>query len=69
MKLASGQFQIDQLGTSNLIPLTIAGANGPMLNPALADHNLRVIKNTHGKTSHLSRSDLDALIKYLLSLE
>jgi hypothetical protein len=30
---------------------------------------VRVIKDTHGKTSHLSASDLDALILYLLSLD
>jgi len=28
-----------------------------------------VIKDTHGKTSHLSASDIDALIAYLKSLE
>jgi len=37
------------------------------INPELAANNIRVIKDTHGKTSHLSASDLDALIAYLLS--
>jgi hypothetical protein len=42
---------------------------GGQINPALAANNIRVIKDTHGKTSHLSASDLEALILYLLSLD
>jgi DNA-binding beta-propeller fold protein YncE len=62
---ASGKAQIDQLGTSNLAPLVVNG----QINPALAANNIRVIKDTHGKTSHLSASDFDALVAYLLSLQ
>ena len=40
-----------------------------VLNPALAQNNIQVIKDTHGKTSQLSAADLDALIMYLLSRE
>ncbi|MCA1592159.1 MAG: DUF4214 domain-containing protein [Acidobacteria bacterium] len=39
-----------------------------MINPALAANNIRVIKETHGKTSQLSADDLDALEAYLNSL-
>jgi len=42
---------------------------GGQINPALPGNNIRVIKDTHGKTSHLSASDLEALILYLLSLD
>ncbi len=60
-----GSAQIDRLGTSNLAPLT----SGGQINPALAANHIQVIKETHGKTSHLSASDLDALILYLKSLD
>jgi hypothetical protein len=63
--LADGTFEIDRLGTSNVAPLTIGG----QINPALAANKIQVIKDTHGKTSHLSASDFDALIAYLKSLE
>lgn len=56
---------IDQLGTSNLVPLIVGG----QINPMLAANNIRVIKDTHGKTSHLSASDLEALTLYLRSLD
>jgi DNA-binding beta-propeller fold protein YncE len=59
----NGKPQIDRLGTSNVAPLL---ANG-QINPQLAANNIQVIKDTHGKTSHLSAGDLDALIAYLLS--
>ena len=65
LKLADGTFQIDRLGTSNLAPLIVGGK----INPALATNHIQVIKDTHGKTSHLSASDIDALIAYLKSLE
>ena len=58
-----GKPLIDQLGTSNVAPLIAGG----QINPALAANNIRVIKDTHGKTSHLSGDDLDALVAYLLS--
>jgi hypothetical protein len=35
----------------------------------LATNHIQVIKDTHGKTSHLSATDIDALIDYLRSLE
>ena len=42
---------------------------GNQVNPALAASGVRVIKDTHGKTSHLSAGDIDALILYLKSLQ
>lgn len=60
----NGRAQIDRLGTSNLAPLVVGGA----INPALAANNIRVIKDTHGKTSQLTEADIDALEAYLLSL-
>lgn len=63
--LPDGTSQIDRLGTSNVAPLVTGG----QINPALAANNVRVIKDTHGKTSHLSASELEALILYLKSLQ
>jgi len=63
--LSDGSFEIDRLGTSKVAPLTVGG----QINPALATNHIQVIKDTHGKTSHLSASDLDALIAYLKSLQ
>ena len=60
-----GTSLIDQLGTSDLAPLTVGG----QINPALAANHIQVITETHGKTSHLSASDLDALILYVKSLD
>jgi DNA-binding beta-propeller fold protein YncE len=60
----NGRAQIDRLGTSNLAPLVVGG----QINPQLAASNIRVIKDTHGKTSQLSAEDLDALEAYLKSL-
>ncbi len=60
-----GSAQIDRLGTNNLAPLT----SGGQINPALAANHIQVIKDTHGKTSQLSSSDVDALIAYLKSLQ
>jgi DNA-binding beta-propeller fold protein YncE len=60
-----GSLQIDRLGTNNLAPLIVNG----QINPALAANHIRVIKDTHGMTSQLSAADIDALSKYLLSLE
>jgi hypothetical protein len=60
-----GRLEIDRLGTGNLAPLLVGG----QINPALASNNIAVLKDTHGKTSHLSASDIEALSLYLLSLE
>ena len=60
-----GKPLIDQLGTSNLAPLIAGG----QINPALAANNVQVIKDTHGKTSHLSAADVNALVAYLKSLQ
>jgi DNA-binding beta-propeller fold protein YncE len=60
-----GTKEIDQLGTNNLAPLTIGG----QINPALTANHIQVIKDTHGKTSHLSAADIAALSMYLKSLE
>ncbi|MFL6529999.1 MAG: dockerin type I domain-containing protein, partial [Chthoniobacterales bacterium] len=65
VKKPDGSLEIDQLGTSNVAPLVING----QINPALAAKNIQVIKDTHGKTSHLSASDLDALVAYMKSLD
>jgi hypothetical protein len=62
-----GSKLIDQLGTSNLAPLTVFQNGQQVINPVLAKNHIQVIKDTHGKTSHLSGADLEALIKYLLS--
>jgi len=64
-KNPDGTLQIDQLGTNNLLPLTVNG----QVNPDLAASHIQVIKDTHGKTSHLSATDLDALIAYVKSLD
>ncbi|HVG29386.1 MAG TPA: beta-propeller fold lactonase family protein [Pyrinomonadaceae bacterium] len=61
---ANGKPLIDRLGTSNVLPLVVGG----QINPALEANNVRVIKDTHGRTSHLSRADFDALVMYLRSL-
>ena len=60
-----GTKEIDQLGTDNVVPFTING----QINPALVANNIQVIKDTHGKASQLSATDLDALIAYLKSLD
>ena len=60
-----GKPLIDQLGTSNLAPLLAGG----QINPALAASRIQVIKDTHGKTSHLTAADANALIMYLKSLQ
>lgn len=63
--LADGSLQIDRLGTNNVAPLVVNG----QINPTLAQNHIQVIRDTHGKTSHLSASDIDALARYLMSLE
>src|SRR5688500_1792191 len=65
-----GRLEVDRLGTSNLAPLvTVASDGRRQINPALAANNIRVIKDTHGKTSHLSAADIEALEAYLKSLQ
>lgn len=61
----NGKPQIDRLGTSNVAPLVVGG----QINPSLQANNIAVLKDTHGKTSHLSANDLEALILYLRSLQ
>jgi hypothetical protein len=65
IKNPDGTLQIDQLGTNNVIPLTV----NSQINPALASSHVQVLKDTHGKTSSLSASDIDALIAYVKSLD
>jgi DNA-binding beta-propeller fold protein YncE/cytochrome c553 len=60
----NGRAQIDRLGTSNLAPLV----SGGQINPQLAASGVRIIKDTHGKTSQLSAEEIDALEAYLDSL-
>jgi hypothetical protein len=60
-----GRLTVDRLGSDNLAPLV----SGGQINPALAAAHIQVIRDTHGKTSHLSASDIDALTMYLLSLQ
>jgi len=50
---------IDRLGSDNLAQLIVGG----QINPALAANNVRVIKDTHGKTSQLTADDLEAYLK------
>lgn len=64
-----GTLQIDQIGTGNLAPLVIVSNGVRQINPALAANNIAVILDTHGKTSQLPASDIDALELYLRSLE
>jgi DNA-binding beta-propeller fold protein YncE len=60
-----GRLEIDQLGTSNVAPLIVGG----QINPLLASRGIRVIADTHGKTSHLTATDIEALSMYLKSLQ
>src|SRR3954447_474501 len=64
-----GRLQIDRLGTSNLTPLVVTTNGVRAINPGLAQANIAVIKDTHGRTSHLSASDIAALTAYLKSLQ
>jgi DNA-binding beta-propeller fold protein YncE len=60
-----GRLEIDRLGTSNVAPLVVGGR----INPTLAANNIRVIPDTHGKTSQLSAAQVEALSMYLKSLQ
>jgi DNA-binding beta-propeller fold protein YncE len=64
-----GRLELDRLGTSNLAPLVVTVNGQRQINPALATNNIRVIKDTHGKTSQLSARDIEALAAYLRSLQ
>jgi hypothetical protein len=64
-----GRLQLDRLGTDNLAPLVTVVAGQQQINPALASNHIAVLKDTHGKTSHLSAMDLDAIELYLRSLQ
>jgi hypothetical protein len=64
-----GRLEVDRLGTAKLAPLVTVVDGRRQINPALATQNVRVIKDTHGKTSHLSAADLEALEAYLRSLQ
>jgi hypothetical protein len=64
-----GRLLIDRLGTNNVAPLIIVDNLGVRaINPALAP-KIAVIKDTHGKTSHLTEADIDAIEAYLRSLQ
>jgi hypothetical protein len=60
-----GRLLVDRLGSDNLAPLIVGGA----INPALATNHIAVIRDTHGKTSQLSASDIEAIGMYLKSLQ
>lgn len=65
-----GRLEVDKIGTSNVVPLLITNASGGReINPALAQANVQLLRDTHGKTSHLTEADLNALIRYLVSLQ
>jgi DNA-binding beta-propeller fold protein YncE/mono/diheme cytochrome c family protein len=60
-----GRLLIDRLGTNNVAPLVVGG----QLNPVLAANNIAVLRDTHGKTSHLNVADIEAIATYLRSLQ
>jgi len=64
-----GRLQVDRLGSNNLAPLIVVNGGARQINPALAANNIAVIKDTHGKTSQLTAADVEALSKYLMSLQ
>ena len=64
-----GRLQIDRLGSDNLAPLIVVNGDVRQINPALGANNIAVIKDTHGKTSHLTKDDVEALSMYLKSLQ
>jgi DNA-binding beta-propeller fold protein YncE len=64
-----GRLLVDQVGTGNLATIVVINNGQRQINPALAVSHVQVIKDTHGKTSQLSQSDLDALIAYVASLQ
>jgi DNA-binding beta-propeller fold protein YncE len=64
-----GRLLVDRLGSDNLAPLIVVNGGVRQINPVLAANNIAVIKDTHGKTSQLTSTDLDALALYLNSLQ
>jgi hypothetical protein len=50
-------------------PLIVVTNGTRQINPALAANGIQVIKDTHGKTSHLSAADFNDLCMYLKSLQ
>ncbi len=65
-----GRLLLDRLGTANLAPLVVVDAAGSRsINPELRAQGVEVIGDTHGKTSHLSAEDIEALSLYLSSLQ
>jgi hypothetical protein len=50
-------------------PLIVMANGQRQINPALASNNVKVIEDSHGKTSHLSAQDIEALSAYLRSLQ
>ena len=64
-----GRLVIDRLGSDNLAPLIVVNGGARAINPVLAANNIAVLKDTHGKTSHLSAADIAALSAYLMSLQ
>lgn len=64
-----GKLEVDRLGTANVAPLVTTVNGQRVINPALAQNGIRVIKDTHGKTSQLTAADLEALEMYLKSLQ
>jgi DNA-binding beta-propeller fold protein YncE len=64
-----GKLEVDRLGTGNVAPLVTIVNGKRVINPALAQNGIRVIKDTHGKTSQLTAADLEALEMYLKSLQ
>lgn len=64
-----GRLEVDRLGTANVAPLITMVDGRRVINPVLAQNNIRVIKDTHGKTSHLTAADITALEMYLKSLQ
>jgi hypothetical protein len=64
-----GRLVLDRLGTDNLAPLVVFQNGQRAINPALAANNIAVLKDTHGRTSHLSAGDIEALSLYLRSLQ
>jgi hypothetical protein len=64
-----GRLLVDRLGTGNLAPIIVVEGGVGRINPALAAHNIAVIKDTHGRTAQLSASDVESLSAYLRSLQ
>ena len=64
-----GRLRVDRLGSDNLVPLIVVNGGVRQINPALAVNHIAVIRDTHGKTSHLFASDIEALSMYLKSLQ